>query len=302
MNKRYGYITIVAAVTVVAVLVTASSLPGYIVEKGDLYEPFEYAQMYLNDEPYSKLIIEYDHVPGYQPSYIAMERLEEIITNYTNKTVIHIVDDEISFRHTRRVYNKEHVFELSDTYKDHERGGDTMVLHVMYLDGRWEEQNVIGLSYRGDRIVIFMETIINIADRSDNLEPHQIESAVLIHEFGHLLSLVGIGYDSEHEDEDNKHHCDESAGRCVMNADVEVRMGRYTEEPPIVFCELCEQDIEYIRQMERSGGVEERITALVIIGIMAVGIGWIVILIPKKEVKEEEYSIYNDHYGNDTRR
>ncbi len=300
MNRRYGLITLVAVITILMVLVTASSLPGYIRESGNLYKPFEYAQMYLEDDPYSELIIEYDYVPGFEPSHRAMESLGEVVYAYTDKTsVIARVDDQIAFRDTKPIYTEDDIFELVDTYKSYQRGGNTMVLYVLYLDGAWKDENVLGLSFGGDRIIIFMNTIINVARRSQNLNPQDIESSVLIHEFGHLLSLVGRGYHSDHEDPDYEHHCDESAGPCVMAADIEIRMGRYSEPPPTDFCVLCQDDLEKIRHMEDDPGVEELITAVAVISIVVIGISWIVVLKPKKKDKEEEYLLYNEQYSND---
>ena len=174
-----------------------------------------------------------------------------------------------------------------------------MVIHVTYLDGEWKEDNVLGLSYGGDRIVIFMETIINVAQRSQNIQAVDIESSVLVHEWGHLLGLVGIGYESGHEDPEYQHHCDESAGSCVMNADIEIRMGRYSDPPPTDFCVLCQEDMLRIKEMEDEPGLEEYLTIGVIAGIAIVAVGWILVLIPKKEDKKQEFDVYKEHYNED---
>ncbi len=300
MNRRHGLMALVAVITAVFVLLTATALPGYIREVGDLYKPFEYAQMYLEDHPYSELIIEYDYVPGFEPSHIAMNTLEEVVYRYTDKReVIHRMDENVALRDTRAVYTEEHIHLLVDNYKSHQRGGESMVLYVLYLDGAWKEENVLGLSYGGDRIVIFMQTIINVSRRSQNLQPHDIESSVLVHEFGHLLSLVGRGYQSDHEDPEYRHHCDESAGPCVMAADVEVSVGRFSVPPPTDFCTLCREDLELIRHMKDDPGIEELITAVVVVGGMVIGIGWIVVLVPKKDHSEEEYILYTEQYRKD---
>ncbi len=300
MNKRYGLITLVAVITVIVVLVTAASLPGYIRKTGNLYKSFEYAQMYIEDDTYRELIIEYDYVPGLEPSHRAMDGLKDVVYTYTDKkSVIERTDDQVAFRDTEQIYTEDDVFQLVDTYKSYQRGGNTMVLYVLYLDGTWKEENVLGLSFGGDKIIIFMHTIINVAGRSQNLNPQDIETSVLIHEFGHILSLVGMDHESDHEDPDYEHHCDESAGSCVMAADVQIRMGRYSEPPPTDFCALCQADIEQIRQMEDDPDIEEFITAAALIGQVVIGVGWIVVLVPKKKDKEDEYLLYSEQYGSD---
>lgn len=292
--------TLVAVLTVIIVMVTASSLPGYLREVGNLQKPFEYAQMYLHDDPYSELIIEYDYVDGYPPSPAAVELLEQRVYQYTDKRVVtSVIDDVIHYRDTKESYVEEDIFFLAREYKDAQRGGNTMVMHVLYLNGEWKKENVLGLAYGGDRIVIFMETIVRLADRSDSVSVLDIESSVLVHEFGHLLALVGIGYDSEHEDPEYRHHCDESAGRCVMASDVEVKPVGRTQPPPDDFCSNCVEDLARIKNMKDDPGFEEFLTIGVIGGQIIVGLGWILVLKPKKRDRKKEYEAYREHYIGD---
>ncbi len=299
-GRRYGLMAVVAAITVIAVLVTAASLPGYLREVGNLHTSFEYAQMYLDDEPYSELIIEYDYVAGHAPSPMAMELLEERVYQYTDKDMVtSIINDVIRYEDTREIYREEDVFLLSNDYKDNQRGGDTMVMHVLYLDGEWKEDNVLGLSYGGDRVVIFVETIFKVAQRSQDAQALEIESSVLVHEFGHHLALVGIGHESDHEDVEYPHHCDESAGKCVMASDIEVKRMGHSEAQPTDFCVLCQEEIDTVRAMEDELGLEEFLTMGVVGGEMIVCIGWIMVLVPKKEDRKKEFEIYKERYNSD---
>ncbi|MBS3781423.1 MAG: hypothetical protein KGY66_04985 [Candidatus Thermoplasmatota archaeon] len=289
MDKNYALLGTIWVIVIVAALITYSFLPGYVREKGDLYEPFEYSQMYLENESYSDLIIEYDYVAGHEPSETAMTILEEKVKNYTDKeTVESVVDDQIGVNDTRIAYDKNDISELKESYQDHGRRDNKISMHVLYLNGVWKEnENALGLAKRPYQIVIFDSVIEDLAERNTNLTGEDIEGPVVVHEFGHLLSLVGLSYESEHEDTEYSGHCDESKGECVMAGTVEVKenMG---EAPPSDFCDLCIEDMEYIREMEDSFGFEDLISYLSISGQYLVGI-WISTVIIGKSSKNRKY-------------
>ncbi len=262
MDKKYAVLGTIWVLVIIAALITHSFFPGFIKEKTGLYQSYEYSQMYLENDPYTDIVIEYDYVEGYEPSETAMTLLEEKIEKYTEKENIERdVDDKISANETKLSYDENDISELKDAYKDHERHGNTIPIHVLYLNGRWEKNpDVLGVSKIPHQIVIFNGVI---EEKSRDLEPERVEEAVLVHEFGHLLSLVGIGYESEHEDEEYSRHCDESEGECVMAGYVDIREN--TEEPPpIEFCELCESDLETIRELRDPFSLDNIISYAVI--------------------------------------
>ncbi|MFW5945468.1 MAG: hypothetical protein ACOCTN_01160 [Candidatus Natronoplasma sp.] len=247
MDKKYAILGTIWVLVIVAALITHSFFPGFVKEKTGLYQSYEYSQMYLENDPYTDVVIEYDYIEGYEPSETAMTLLEEKIEKYTEKENIdRDVDDKITANDTKLSYDENDISELKDAYKDHERLENTIPIHVLCLNGRWEKNpDVLGISKRPHQIVIFNDVI---EEKSRNLEAERVEAAVLVHEFGHLLSLVELDYESDHEDKEYEGHCDESEGECVMAGYVDI--SEDTEEPPpIEFCELCKSDLEKIREM-----------------------------------------------------
>ncbi len=299
MDKKYALLGTIWVLVVVVALITHSFFPVYVKEKADLYEPFEYSQMYLENEPYSDLIIEYDYVEGHRPNKTAMSILERKVENYTDKeNVVSKLDDEIPVNHTRvGLYDSNDISELNDAYMDYGREGDTISIHVLYLDGEWKEkENVLGLSKRPYQIVIFSRVVEDFAETLDEqLEKDifklDVEAPVLVHEFGHLLSLVGLGYESDHEDAEYPGHCDESAGDCVMAGYVEVKEDT-DEKPPLEFCELCKEDLKQIKEMEDSFGFEDLVSYGTISGQYFVGIWASSVIIGRTGKKV----VYNNEY------
>lgn len=297
MDKRHIIYSMIAFLTVLMIFITFVTLPSYFRERGPLYTKFENAQMYLNDDDYDSLSIEYDFMSGCHPSSSATELLEKRISEYCEKDKISgYLDDQISPQEGMIKYTEEYIYDLTERYKDEERRDGTMVLHVLYLDGTYREKNILGFSYDEDKIVIFKQTIKNIAKKSRNLDTEDVEGSVLVHELGHLMGLVGIGYDSEHEDPAYENHCDESAGECVMDSSVEVRVGGFSQEPPDDFCPLCQGDLAKISDMKDGLGVEEYISFGIMVSEGMIGIAGIALFGSRDEEEEKGYSVYREHY------
>ncbi len=305
MKRNRILASIVVIITVLSIVITAAHLPVFLRDQANLYTSYEYAQMYLDDDRYSELLIEYNYVVGYQPSYSARSTLVERIETYSEKREIReVMSDEIDIwgggYSERGSYTREDIYSIVDEYTTYMRDDNTMVMNVFYLDGEWEEEpNVLGLTFGNHYVVMFRATIENAAQRSQDLDYEDVESAVLVHEFGHLISLVGIGYESAHEDESYPHHCDESAGPCVMAASVQIKEGEFTAPPPTDFCELCIADIEHIRSIEPGWGIAEYITSVIVVGEAMVGSVWFGIVLTPDKGKKKEYEVYREYYEND---
>jgi len=301
MRNNYIAIITIWIAAIILVAMTFSLFPGFLREKADLYNSTEYAQMYLNDDKYEDLEIEYDYVKGYGPTDGSRNQLIHIINKYCDKNKVEDhIDDKIRNEDRRNFYTEEDIFDLNDEYQDIHREEDTVNIHVLFLDGEWKKDtDVLGLSYDGDKIVIFKQAIMSISSKS-SLDVLEIEKSVIIHEFGHLISLVGINYNSEHEVGD--HHCDQKTGKCAMASSVEVNIGELSEKPPADFCEQCQEDIEEIKEKEIGRGLEEYITYAAIISEVGIFIGISVSLKPEQRYPyqyQDNNRVRNDRYGNE---
>ncbi|MGM0404809.1 MAG: hypothetical protein ACQEQM_01540 [Thermoplasmatota archaeon] len=300
-TKKAGLVTVIIALTVITLILTYTFLPAYLKERGDIYTAWEKGQWHLTSDDYDELLIEYDYIQNFAPNYTAINTFDSVLREYTDKEEItHKMGDVISYQDTKPVYTEQDLVYLEERYRREETKDNTLVIYVLYLNGEWEKEGVLGLSYRGSNIVIFKEMIMSSAAKSTNLEYGSIEASVLVHEWGHLIGLVGRGYDSEHEDHEYPHHCSEEAGRCVMDSSVEIRVNGRTEEPPTSFCELCQGDIETIRNMNDPWGPAEILTYIAMGGVSLIGLTWVVSVGKDKEEEWDEESYQYDPYSTDT--
>lgn len=216
----------------------------------------DYANHYLSDEKYTKLIVEIDYVEGYEPSQKAIDILESRINTYCDKQNVYILQKRITS--SKSSYSKDDINDLEDEHRDYKKSGSDIVAYVLYLNGVYSSNDdVLGIAYGPSSIAIFKEKIdsVNIPILATGLVDNtDYEKSVLVHEFGHLLALVNLGYESERDHEGSySHHCKDD--NCVMYHSVETVSIRslVTQEnpvPPSDFCNDCRFDLNKLKSGE----------------------------------------------------
>ena len=169
--------------------------------------PLDYALDYLSDDVYKNIAIEVDWVAGREPDWSAMDFLMERMHQYCEKDRIYI-DHNASdiIMPMQDTYNLSDLIHLEKKYRNLYKHGDTAVLYFLYLNGKYVDTGgysqvsteVAGLTYSHSSIAIFKDELRAI--ENPHLSEDVVEKSVLLHEFGHIICLVGIGYHSDQED------------------------------------------------------------------------------------------------------
>lgn len=183
----------------------------------DTVEPTDY----IRDSQYTRWIIEIDYVQGHAPSASATSALQDRMEELVRKP------DGISVRTASQPmgvsadggWSDSEIQDLHKRFQDRKTDGDTIVTHVLYLDGRSsEQQDRVGVAFGHEYVVVFKERIEEGCSVLSGCVGAQttIETAVLVHEFGHVIGLVNHGIDMvvDHEDRDHPRHSDNQ--RSVM--------------------------------------------------------------------------------------
>ncbi len=239
-------------VTLLAVLLLALPLSGCLddITGSTSCDPYlgECRYELLQDDPYAKLLIEIDYVQGNVPDSEALDLLKQRIGEVTAKQAPVQVEQR-GFDSNDDSYTMDEIRALEEHYRTYRKGDDRAVIHLLYLNGEFEENaDTLGIAYTGTSIVMFKE---RIADAAFLLVSAQdIEKAVIVHEFGHLLGLVNIGYTSphDHEDPDHPHHSnnDESVMYWAIES---VDIGNQLDgEPPNDYDADDKDDLRLMRQ------------------------------------------------------
>jgi hypothetical protein len=216
----------------------------------------DYAKYYLQGSKYTNIIIEIDYVEGYAPSSQALSCLRNTINQYCDKQSVQ--EEKNGFASSKSSYSDEDIRNLEDEHRDRQRNGDTIVIYILYLNGKYaKDEDVLGVAYGPSSIAIFKERIYEIEIpwwATSFIDHTDYEKSVVVHEFGHLLALVNIGYVSDRNHESSyDHHCIHE--ECVMYHSVETvsiidLITREDPEPPYEFYTDCQHDLGKIKSGE----------------------------------------------------
>ena len=137
-------------------------------------------------------------------------------------------------------------------YRNTHNAPDTASLYLLFVDGAAPKQGAIGLAYTASSAAIFSDQIADAATLL--VGATAIEHADTVHEVGHLLSLVNLGYTSPrpHEDAQHPNHSDNPDSVmywAVDNVGVATLLGGRTE-PPTEFDADDVADLRAVRSGE----------------------------------------------------
>jgi len=183
----------------------------------------------LREEPDSRLLVEIDYAEGWKPrdgvSNRLSNRLEEVLEK-PDGVEFHN-DETLEARGSDHEWSFEELSTLASETFNREVSDDTVKLHVLFFDGKYEEnegnKKILGLAWGFKNIVIFKETLEESCQQSgltgvvtgDDACATAVQS-VWKHEFGHTFGLVDnkLAMQEDHRDEEHGHHCDND--ECVM--------------------------------------------------------------------------------------
>ncbi|MBU2997018.1 hypothetical protein KO500_11270 [Cellulophaga baltica] len=196
------------------------------------------ANDFLSNDNYDKLIIEVAYVTGYQPEEAAILDNLEFIEEITFKEDIEVQYLELDSPNEATLSTQE-VYDLEQENRTVYTDGTTLGMYIYFSDTTFEDDDpdsglyTLGAVYLNTSMVIYQESVREIAKASTLISNATVETATLNHEFGHLFGLVNIGSDMVHDHEDEttnddgeiigNQHCDQEG--CLMRAELQFSSG-----------------------------------------------------------------------------
>lgn len=167
---------------------------------------------YIRDDTYKKWVVEVDHAAGERPAdsvlSFARGRLADLVEKPDGISMQ--VDDRLPASESR-VWRDDDLRALQDDHQDQQTGDGTVVTHMVFVDGRYRVENVLGVAIGYDLIVIFSDRIKDgCANNIGCSNPNRAMEIVVTHELGHAIGLVNRGIDmvQHHEDPEHPKHSD----------------------------------------------------------------------------------------------
>jgi hypothetical protein len=206
--------SLVVRVAAVALVCLAFTLPGCLKSVGiggsDAPGPVDY----VSANKYDKWVIEWDFVEGQEPPAAALTTLEQRLEEVVDKPGGVELRRGDALEPHGGSWSQKDVLDTAGRTRDLPTGGDTVVLHLLFLDGQYDNANVLGVTYTystesgrvtsSGPIAIFSETIRETAcpvPLAPCIGAEAIWTAVLVHEFGHAMGLVNLGAPMVHPHE-----------------------------------------------------------------------------------------------------
>lgn len=181
--------------------------------------PGDAAKDIVRGIPYSKLVVELDYQGGADANGNALSLLETRLRDNTAKGEIEIVREaSVAGKASGAKYTFDEIRRITEEVRSRFSGGDTAVIHVLYLNGGSTEdvgnERILGAAYCATCIVMFKGNVRDNSRQDGSLpltakpEERLLEGAVLVHELGHILGLVNAGTPMvvPHEDPEHKGH------------------------------------------------------------------------------------------------
>lgn len=170
----------------------------------------------LSAATYTGITLELQYMQGYPPDAAALDHARNMVNELVHKPAgVEIVLKEIPAAASNSL-TIEQVLEIERKNRTVFTTGNRLGLYLLYTNGSYSDDKVLGAAYRNSSMVLFGK---KIADNSGGLNKPsrtKLEATVLEHEIGHLLGLVDVGtkMQTNHKDAAHGNHCNNQ--NCLM--------------------------------------------------------------------------------------
>ena len=133
----------------------------------------------------------------------------------------------------------------ADQYGKVKSSADAAVLNVLFVKGRHEESaSILGVATRADVLTMFPDQYRNLGT---GLNPQAIETSVIMHETGHILSLVGFQVRPERQDKAHPGHSSNKESVMYWAVETSDVINAFVGAPPKEFDREDLADLETIQ-------------------------------------------------------
>ncbi len=204
-----------------------------------------------------RLVLEVDVQDGVRVTQSALDHLVARMRQYVDKPGGVVLAGGNTFASDRTQWSSAQLREIAAANRDNFSGGDAVVVYVLYVEGEFiadgQRTNAIGVAYNASEFAVFPDKWSGLGGLLGS--DAAIERAVLVHEWGHLLGLVNIGYTSEIDHEDPEHPGHSRNQGSVMYWAIESTLISqvFSGPPPDDFDDADRADLEGIRSGKYRG-------------------------------------------------
>lgn len=170
----------------------------------------------LSAANYTSVNLEIQYMPGFQPDAGAVGNLTSFLNMLVNKPGgIQVTQAQIPAAGSATLSQAD-VENIEKQYRTRSTGGSRLAIYILFTNGNYTANGVLGFAYLNTSICIFGKTIRDNSGGVGQIDAATLESTVLEHEIGHIMGLVNLGSSMQtpHEDSNHPHHCNNQ--NCLM--------------------------------------------------------------------------------------
>lgn len=194
-----------------------------------------------------RLVVEIDHQAGVRPSEAAIQHLLAVLGGVVEKPGGVVLAGGNEIPGGAEVWTVDALRALAQEHRSQYSSATQATVYVLALRGRFEQEDSIGVAYRASEFALFPERIDSLAVLLGGATA--LTRAVLVHEMGHLLCLINLGYSSaiDHEDPEHPHHSSDRASVMFWAIENSAVAQLFTGPPPDDFTANDRADLEGLR-------------------------------------------------------
>jgi hypothetical protein len=168
----------------------------------------------LSDAKFKSLKVEVQYMTGFAPDAGALNHLQAFLTSRLNKpNGVFIVTKEITAT-GKATLSADEVHAIEKENRSAFTTDTEIAVYILYTNGSYTENNVLGVAYRNTSAAIFGKKIRDNSGSFGQVNRTKLEATVLEHELSHLLGLVDIGSSMQTPHKANGNHCNNQG--CLM--------------------------------------------------------------------------------------
>ncbi|HEY8739542.1 MAG TPA: hypothetical protein VIN56_02985 [Candidatus Dormibacteraeota bacterium] len=205
------------------------------------------SRAFLRPAPYSRVTVEADVAGNAAPSGAVTSNLLGVLGRESGKSIAQGGAHAFGGK-GGGCWSDPDIQQATSQQRRVHTGGSTAALYVMFLDGSYcPDANVLGLAYGASEMLIFTISVQSLA--TPTVHGDEFMKSVTIHELGHVLGMVNIGYQStiDHEDAAHPHHSSNSNSVMYYAIDQGNLLQQFVSGPPQTYDASDEADLQGLR-------------------------------------------------------
>jgi hypothetical protein len=183
--------------------------------------PGQSGEAFISNTTYDQLVVEIQYMPDSAPDQESIHNLQGFLEQHLDKSTVTILEPQEIPSDGQESYTASDLRNIEEVNRQEFTDGSLLAAYVLFLDGEYVTESVLGIAYYNTSTAYFGNTINGISGGLGQPSRTKIESTVFAHEFGHLMGMVNNGTDAQadHHDRENGAHC--TVEKCLMYFSVE---------------------------------------------------------------------------------